>query len=212
MKISPDLSEIRRIAGTGKYNVLPVSCELLSDFTTPIETMKILKNVSTHCYMLESAQANETWGRYTFLGFDPKLEITCTDGEMKIGNLKVKTDAPSDYLRQILADYKSPRLDYLPSFTGGLVGYFSYDYLSYSEPTAQCNTEDTEDFKDVDLMLFDKVIAFDHLRQKIILIVNMPLDDVEVGYNKAAVELKQLIQLLRDGKRRMNPLENSSAK
>lgn len=205
MKISPDLSEIRRIAGTGKYNVLPVSCELLSDFTTPIETMKILKNVSTHCYMLESAQANETWGRYTFLGFDPKLEITCTDGEMKIGNLKVKTDAPSDYLRQILADYKSPRLDYLPSFTGGLVGYFSYDYLSYSEPTARCNTEDTEDFKDVDLMLFDKVIAFDHLRQKIILIVNMPLDDVEVGYNKAAVELKQLIQLLRDEKKKNEP-------
>lgn len=205
MKISPDLSEIRRIAGTGKYNVLPVSCELLSDFTTPIETMKILKNVSTHCYMLESAQANETWGRYTFLGFDPKLEITCTNGEMKIGNLKVKTDAPSDYLRQILADYKSPRLDYLPSFTGGLVGYFSYDYLSYSEPTARCNTEDTEDFKDVDLMLFDKVIAFDHLRQKIILIVNMPLDDVEVGYNKAAVELKQLIQLLRDGKKKNEP-------
>ena len=67
MKISPNLSDVQRIAATGKYNVLPVSCEIFSDFTTPIETMKILKNVSTHCYMLESAQANETWGRYTFL-------------------------------------------------------------------------------------------------------------------------------------------------
>ena len=73
MKISPTLSDVKRIAATGKYNVLPVSLEILSDFTTPIETMKILKNVSTHCYMLESAQANETWGRYTFLGFDPHL-------------------------------------------------------------------------------------------------------------------------------------------
>ena len=134
MKILPTLAEVREIASVSKYNVLPVSCEILSDFTTPIETMKILKNVSTHCYMLESAQANETWGRYTFLGFDPKLEITCIDGEMKIGNLKVKTENPSAYLRQILADYKSPRFDYLPSFTGGLVGYFSYDYLGYSEP------------------------------------------------------------------------------
>lgn len=116
--------------------------------------------------MLESAQANETWGRYTFLGFDPKMEITCVDGEMKIGNLKLKTEHPSDYLRQILADYKSPRFDYLPPFTGGLVGYFSYDYLGYSEPTVKCDAKDTEDFKDVDLMLFDKVIAFDHLRQK----------------------------------------------
>lgn len=205
MKISPNLSDVKEIAATGKYNVLPVSLEILSDFTTPIETMKILKNVSTHCYMLESAQANETWGRYTFLGIDPKLEITCIDGEMKAGNFKVKTNNPSDFLRQILANYKSPRFDYLPSFTGGLVGYFSYDYLGYSEPTVKCNVEDTEPFKDVDLMLFDKVIAFDHLRQKIILIVNMPLDDLEVGYNKAVMELKRLAELLRHVEKKNEP-------
>ena len=146
MKISPDFSEVGKVAASGDYTVLPVSCELLSDFTTPIETMKILKNVSTHCYMLESAQANETWGRYTFLGFEPKMEITCIDGEMKIGNLKFKTDNPAAYLRQILDDYRSPRFDYLPSFTGGLVGYFSYDYLGYSEPKVKCNVEDSENF------------------------------------------------------------------
>ena len=205
MKIMPALAEVKKIASEAKYNVLPVSLEMLSDFITPIETMRILKNVSTHCYMLESAQANETWGRYTFLGFDPKLEITCINGEMKIGNLKVITEHPSDYLRQILADYKSPRFDYLPSFTGGLVGYFSYDYLGYSEPGVKCDVEDTENFKDLDLMLFDKVIAFDHLRQKIILIVNMPLADVEVGYNKAVMELKQLAELLRNGEKKNEP-------
>ena len=75
MQILPTLAEAEEIASASNYNVLPVSCEMLSDFTTPIETIKILKNVSTHCYMLESAQANETWGRYTFLGFDPKLEV-----------------------------------------------------------------------------------------------------------------------------------------
>ncbi|MDD5935916.1 MAG: anthranilate synthase component I family protein [Clostridiales bacterium] len=202
MKISPTLYEVNQIAATGKYNVLPVSLEMLSDFTTPIETMKILQNVSTHCYMLESAQASEVWGRYTFLGFDPKLEITCINGEMKVGNLKITTVHPSDYIRQILADYKSPRFDYLPSFTGGLVGYFSYEYLGYSETTVKCNVEDTEAFKDVDLMLFDKVIAFDHLCQKNILIVNMPLDDLETGYNKAVMELKQLKDLLRYGKKK----------
>ena len=66
MKIVPSLEEVKEIAKSGKYNVLPLSTEILSDFTTPIETMKILKNVSTHCYMLESAQANDKWGRYTF--------------------------------------------------------------------------------------------------------------------------------------------------
>ena len=205
MNFLPELSEVKKIAATNKFNVVPVSCELLSDFTTPIETMKILKNVSTHCYMLESAWANDKWGRYTFLGFDPKMEITCIDGEIKAGNIRIKTDNPSDYLRQILADYKSPRFSYLPSFTGGLVGYFSYDYLGYSEPAVRCKVEDTEDFKDVDLMLFDKVIAFDNVRQKLILIVNMPLQDVEVGYNKAVMELKQLADLLHNGKKKEEP-------
>lgn len=205
MKIEPTLQEAKEIAATGKYRVLPVSCEILSNFTTPIETMKILKNVSTHCYLLESAQEKETWGRYTFLGYDPKLEITCMNGEMKIGNLKVKTDNPSEYLRQILADYKSPRLANLPTFTGGLVGYFSYDYLGYKEPSVKCNVEDTEAFKDVDLMLFDKVIAFDHLRQKIVLIVNMSLAEGEAGYNKAVMELKQLVNLLHKGEKKEEP-------
>lgn len=202
MIIAPELEEVREIAETGKYNVLPVSTEILSDFITPIEAMRVLQNVSTHCYMLESAQASEVWGRYTFLGYDPKLEITCINGDMKIGNLKVQTDNPSDYIRQILADYKSPRFDYLPSFTGGLVGYFSYDYLCYSEPAVKCDVEDSEEFKDVDLMLFDKVIAFDHLCQKIILIVNMPLNDIETGYNKAVMELKQLKELLLKGEKK----------
>lgn len=199
MKILPHLDEVREFAETGRYKVVPVSCEILSDFTTPIETMKILKNISSHCYMLESAQANDKWGRYTFLGFDPEMEITCVDGEMKAGSLKVKTEHPSDYLRQILAEYKSPRLEYLPSFTGGLVGYFSYDYLGYREPAVRCRVRDSEDFKDVDLMLFDKVIAFDNVRQKIILIVNMSLSDVETSYNKAVMELRQLSELLKKG-------------
>ncbi len=205
MEILPKLSEVKKIAESGKYNVLPVSCEILSDFITPIEAMRILKNVSTHCYMLESAQANETWGRYTFLGFDPKMEITCIDGEMKAGNFRVKTDNPSAYLRQILADYKSPRFDYLPPFTGGLVGYFSYDYLGYSEPAVKCSAEDTEKFKDVDLMLFDKVIAFDNLGQKIILMANMSLCNVEVGYNKAVMELEQLVSLIKSGEKKKEP-------
>ena len=202
MKILPEFREVKKIAESGQYNVVPISCEILSDFTTPIETMKILKNVSTHCYMLESAVADEQWGRYTFLGFAPKLEITCIDGEMQIGNVKIETENPSEHIRQILADYKSPRFAYLPSFTGGLVGYFSYDYLGYSEPSVRCRVEDSEAFKDVDLMLFDKVIAFDHVRQKIILIVNMSLDDIEVGYNKTVLELKQLVELLKKGEKK----------
>lgn len=205
MNFYPSLEEVKKYAETGKYNVVPVSCELLSDFTTPIEVIRILKNISTHCYMLESAQADDKWGRYTFLGYDPKLEITCMNGDMKVGNLSFKADNPSQVLRQLLEDYKSPRIAGLPSFTGGLVGYFAYDYLGYSEPVVRVQVKDTEAFKDVDLMLFDKVIAFDNMRQKIVLIVNVRLDNVEVGYNKAVVELKQLADLLHFGEKLDEP-------
>ena len=176
MKFKPSLSEVINIQNTGRYNVVPVGCEILSDFCTPIEALKILKNVSTHTYMLESVAEKDRWGRYTFLGFDPKLDISCEDGQMRVGSMKFATSNPADTLRQILADYKSPRFDYLPSFTGGLVGYFSYDYIIYMEPTAKRDVENSEDFKDIDLMLFDKVIAFDNFKQKIVLIVNMNLD------------------------------------
>lgn len=202
MHILPPLETVKDIAATQQYDVLPLSCEILSDFITPIEAMRILKNVSTHCYMLESAQVDDRWGRYTFLGFDPKLEITCIDGKMKAGGLTVRTDDPSQYLRELLSSDRSPRFDYLPSFTGGLVGYFSYDYLKYSEPSVRCGEQDKDSFKDVDLMLFDKVIAFDHVRQKIVLIVNMALSDVEVGYNKAKLELEQLVSLLKTGEKK----------
>ena len=202
MNILPGIDEVKRIAKSDQYKVLPVSCEILSDICTPIEAIKLLKNVSTHCYMLESAAEKEKWGRYTFLGFDPKLEVTCRDGEIRIGNIEFKTYAPTAFLRQILADYKSPHFDYLPPFTGGLVGYFSFDYLAYSEPAVKTEANDTEEFKDVDLMLFDKVIAFDNLRQKIILMVNMSLDDPETGYNRAVMELKQLCELFRTGKKK----------
>ena len=202
MKITPNLNEVKAIAASGEYKVVPVSCEILSDFCTPIEALKILKNVSAHCYMLESVAEKERWGRYTFLGFDPKMEVTCTDGEMKAGDIRIRTEDPAGFLRQLLAEYRSPRFDHLPAFTGGLVGYFAYDYIRYSEPSAAVDVEDSEAFKDIDLMLFDKVIAFDNYRQKMILIVNMSLDEPETGYNKAVMELKQLCELLRTGEKK----------
>ena len=198
MKIVPGPEELARYREAG-YKAAPVSCELLADICTPIQTVRKLKNVSSHCFLLESAEAQETWGRYTFLGYDPKLSITCSDGKMRVGELTLETKDPSAVLRQILAEYRSPRIPDLPPFTGGLTGYFSYDYLNYSEPTARRETEDTEHFKDMDLMLFDKVIAFDNLRQKIVLIVNVKLEEGEAGYHRAEMELAELKKLITDG-------------
>ena len=203
MKISPSPDVIRPYIG--KYRTYPLSMEILSDMRTPIEVLRVLQNVSGHVYMLESVSGHENWGRYTFLGYDPKLEITCQDGKLRAGALEIETDDPGKYIRQVLAEHSSPKVDNLPSFTGGLVGYFSYDYLKYPEPTLHLDAEDSEGFRDVDLMLFDKVICFDNYRQKLILIVNMNLPDTSSGqefasqYNRAALELQHMADLIRNG-------------
>ena len=205
MNTIPELNEIKRLAADGSYKVIPVSCEILSDFITPIEALRILKKASDHVYMLESARADDTWGRFTFLGFDPKLLITCKDGRMTVGDKVLDTDSPKDVIKQVLAEHTSPRIEQLPPFTGGLVGYFSFEYLGYSEPSVRCDPDDEEEFMDLDLMLFDKVIAFDNMRQKIILIVNIETDDVEKNYNDAVIELKDLAALLREGEKGFDP-------
>ncbi len=203
MEVLLSKEEAKEIAARGEFDIIPISCEILSDFITPIELARKLKNVTEHCYMLESAQANEYWGRYTFLGYDPTMEITCKDGEVIAGGQHYKTDEPWKILREILGRYKSPHFDNLPSFTGGLVGYFSFDYFGYCEPSARRDVEDTDAFKELDLMLFDKVIAFDNVKQKIVLIANAVTGDIEKGYEDAVKELKKMENLILNGEKKV---------
>ena len=206
MTISPTFEEARSFAESKKYDVLPISCQIFSDAFTPIEVLRKLKNVSTHCYLLESISDSANWGRYTFLGFDPKMELVCDGDSVRINNVKIETKEPSAYIRQILNQHKSPKLQGLPAFTGGLVGYFSYDFLGYSEPSVRVSVQDVEHFKEADLMLFDKVIAFDNFMQKIILIANIRLSDVETEYERGVLELKQLVELLKTGAKKQEPV------
>ena len=184
------------------FKIIPLSREIMGDIKTPVEVLKILKNVSSHCYMLESVEDQEKWGRYTFLGYDPTMEITCTNGVMTIKNGKEITNTvshPGEAIKKILEEHRSPKVEGLPPFTGGLVGYFSYDYIKYSEPSLKLDAKDEENFKDVDLMLFDKVIVFDNYRQKMILLVNIPLDNLEESYSKGQQKLFELAELIQTG-------------
>jgi len=204
MKTEPVLEECKRLAKEGNYGVIPISTEIFSDISTPIEVLRILKKVSTHAYLLESAEADKKWGRYSFLGYDPLMEITCYNGNTKIRSQLTSRTATEDVracIRNIIEENRSPRMEYLPSFTGGLVGYFSYDYIKYSEPSLKLDARDEEGFRDVDLMLFHKVIAFDNYRQKIVLIINIKTDDMEANYNRALLELESMKQLIRKGEK-----------
>ena len=210
----PTLEKVKQIAAQTGCRRIPVCTEMLSDSCTPVEVMRILRKASRHCYLLESASQNEVWGRYSFLGYDPGMEITCLDDTVTIretmpdGSEKktVKTVGhPGEILREILAEYKTPQMEGMPGFTGGLVGYFSYDYIKYSEPKLKplmkSRTDDAgnHDFRDMDLMLFDKVIAFDHYRQKIMLIAGVMADDIDNSYEKAAQTLEEMAELIKNG-------------
>ena len=196
------LAKLEKLKENKEYTLAPVSIEILSDFITPIEAMRILKSVSTHAYLLESAKAHENWGRYTFLGFEPELSISCIDGKMNVDGKEFECNDPSNYLRELLKKYKSPRIPSLPPFTGGLVGYFSFDFINYKEPSTKTDIDDGEGFKDIDLMLFKDVIAFDNVKQKIILITNIELNkDISVEYEKAIKRLNSIKELLYTGKK-----------
>jgi anthranilate synthase component 1 len=196
----PSLDQVRELSQA--YKTIPISRTLLADVRTPVEVLRILKKVSHHCFLLESLEDTTRWGRYTFLGYDPQMSIICNSEKLQIDTgtrITMETRDPGRYIRQILTDNKGPRLAGMPPFTGGLVGYFAYDYIKYQEPGLKLDAADQEHFNDVDLMLFDKVIAFDNLRQQMILIVNMRTDCVEENYHKALLELDQMANLIQKG-------------
>ena len=185
----PDCDEILKMAPD--YDIIPVCREIYADVITPITLLRKLAAVSQRYYLLESVEGGEKWGRYSFLGFDPVMRVKCNCGKVTIekdGEETEKvTDKPLEVLREILKDYKAPRLEGLPPFAGGFVGYFAYAMIGYAEP--KLNTKKGT-FNDYDMMLFDKVIAYDHLKQKISIIVNMKTDKVMENYGKATAQIQ----------------------
>lgn len=224
--MEPTLEQIRTIAKEGDYRRIPVKKELFADHITPTDALRALRGASHHCFLLESAEANGARGRYTFLGFEPTLEFTCSAGNAcirtNLGTDKetcqtFTLDHPNSAIRRIIEDYKSPQLADFPPFSGGLVGYFSFDYFAYSEPTLRKEqpTEKQlaeEDFLDVDLMAFDSVIVFDSYRQKVVLITGVypcakqnfnagRLDTLEQSYRQAEEKLAYIENILLRGPR-----------
>lgn len=192
----PDCDEILKMAPD--YDIIPVCREIYADVITPITLLRKLAAVSKRYYLLESVEGGEKWGRYSFLGFDPVMRVKCSCGKVTIekdGEETEKvTDKPLEVLREILKDYKAPRLEGLPPFAGGFVGYFAYAMIGYAEPKLNIKKGT---FNDYDMMLFDKVIAYDHLKQKISIIVNMKTDKVMENYGKATAEIQDLANLIR---------------
>ena len=132
MKFKPEFKEAVKYAS--EYKMLPVMAEIFSDIKTPVSVLKVLKEAGHHCFLLESAEKSQKWGRYSFIGFNPSVEISCTNGVLTIVEENeeekiYKTSNPETYIKEILEENKAPNFNWLPTFAGGLVGYFSYDFI-----------------------------------------------------------------------------------
>lgn len=178
------------------YSVIPVCKEIYADVITPITLLRKIAQKSDKFFLLESIEGGEKWGRYSYLGFNPKARLAYKNGTLTVtgeGERVVKTDKPFDELREYLKAYKTPNIEGLPPFTGGFMGYYGYAMISVAEPVLELKRGDSNDF---DLMMFDKVIAYDHLSQKLSVIANMKTYDCERQYKKAIEDIDYIISII----------------
>jgi len=198
--IYPSFNQLDELAED--FNLIPISREIYADVITPITLLRKLSAESDRYFLLQSVEGGERWGRYSFLGFDPLIHMSCKNGQVTTcqnGRRTVETVHPMDAVRRVLAQHKSPKLPDMPPFTGGLVGSFGYNMIGYAEPML---TLAEGEFNDFDLMLFDKVIAYDHLKQKIVVIVNMDAkaEDLRFSYGEALDEIDRIVAKILDPK------------
>ena len=178
------------------YTYVPICREILADDMTPILVLRKLAKLDKQYFLLESAERGSV-GRYSFLGYRPKLSVFCKNGVVRIekkGVVRSLSGTPKQALEKLLQEYKSPQIEGFPTFTGGLVGYFSYEMIQYAEPKLKIKQSDVNDFE---LMMFDKVIAFDHLMNKVCIIANAKITDGKEGYERAIKEIENVMDELR---------------
>lgn len=190
-------AELEKFRADG-YTVAPLAAQIFADVATPIQALKAVRNERRECFLFESVEGGEKWARYSFIGYEPIAEFYIADGEYRYtrgGETQTgKTDDPNAKIREILSPYKSPKIVGLPAFTGGFVGYFSYEYYKYYE---KADFLPAGEFGDCRLFLYDKVIAYDNLKHKIFLIANVPLcGELTAEYARAKAHIEEMKRLI----------------
>ena len=193
------LEEVKKMAV--QEGAVPVVRELLADTLTPIGLISLVRRHNDRYFLLESMEGIDARGRYSFVGYAPIARVTAKDFKVTVamdGKKEAGGDNPLDVIRRFLKEYHTKPQPGLPPFTGGFVGYFSYDFIQYCEPSLRFDPKKATEFPDFDLMLFDKVIAFDQFKQKLYLIVNIRTDDIEKEYARAGRALDEMEALVRE--------------
>ena len=169
------------------YNLIPVYTELFVDMETPISIFKKVCR-GQYTYLLESVEGGENLARYSFIGLEPFFRYQCRNGNGVIedskGTREVKGD-PLNTLKGIMDNYHAPKIDGLPRFYGGAVGYFGYDLIKYVEEIPEDTVNDI-DLPDCHFILTRLVLIFDHVKHKVKIVVNTePGSDAAIVYEEA---------------------------
>jgi len=168
----PDFATFERLAQN--YNLIPVTRTLLADTETPIRVFQQFAE-DPHAFLLESVEGGANWARYSFIGTDPFLVVRGKAGSIEIergGRTETVQEQPIDFLRGLLATFRSPQLEGFPRFMGGAVGFFGYDLLRYYEKKLPAHRVDDLQMNDVQFMFCDQIIVFDHLKQRMMVVAN----------------------------------------
>ncbi|GAB3392884.1 anthranilate synthase component I family protein [Azotobacter armeniacus] len=192
--------EFLRLAAEG-YNSIPLACETLADFDTPLSIYLKLSD-APHSYLLESVQGGEKWGRYSIIGLPARTVLRVHGHRVTVsvdGEEVERHDCadPLAFVEQFKARYKVPTLPGLPRFNGGLVGYFGYDCVRYVEKRlAHCPNPDPLGTPDILLMVSDAVVVFDNLAGKMHLIVLADPNEAD-AFEQGQAHLQTLLKRLR---------------
>ena len=177
---------------------VPVCKELVADLLTPVSAFLKIAEHSDYAFLLESVEGGEHVGRYSFLGKDPFLILRGKNGQTEIERAGVTSRAERpfvDTLRDLMNSFQSPFVPGLPRFTGGAVGYLGYDTAAWFEPTTARADANPSDRDDAGFMLFDTVLAFDHVQHRILLIANARIsgdEDLKSLYQFACAKIEFL--------------------
>lgn len=182
-----------------EYSVVPVFAQTLMDCRTPVGIFAALKREGETCFLLESVEQSERWGRYSFIGVNPKARITIRGGLAEIARRgEVRREPVGDpgvFLSGFLKDCRAPHFPGYPRFTGGLAGYFGYDILRCREKTLGAPPADDLGMPDCELHLYDEVVAFDHLSSKVYVILHLDREfDPAAQYGACARRAEELLE------------------
>ncbi len=191
----PTLDEVRSLAA--QYRTVPVSFTFPADHRTPISIFTALSQGEETAFLLESVNNGTQWDRYSFIGARPRTEYRANGATLQItqdGVSRTVTEtAPFAYLQAQLDASTSPKLEAMPYFTGGLIGYFGYDAVRYTETRLTQVPEDDIGMPDIHLFAYDEIVAYDHLNSNAIVIVNIHADgDLEAQYRAAEVRAAEI--------------------